>query len=232
MAVFRVHKTNNYTLIDNNIFRNKNLSSKAIGLLCVMLSLPDDWDYSVEGLTQIRKESKNTINSILRELEVNKYLIRTKVKNDKGVFITCTYDIYEQPYLKNPDMENPYLKKPYMENCNQLNTNILNTNKSNTNKRFIKPTIDEISKYCDERHNGINANAFYDFYESKNWMIGKNKMKDWRACVRTWEQRQNKKPKIIPKWFNQNIQDQGLVSEKDEDFEDFIKEFRNEEKSK
>ena len=63
-------------------------------------------------------------------------------------------------------------------------------------------------------------------------MIGKNKMKDWRACVRTWEQRQNKKTKIIPQWFNQNIQGPGLVSEKDEDFEDFIKEFRNEEKSK
>ena len=60
-------------------------------------------------------------------------------------------------------------------------------------KNFIKPTIEEIQEYCTERHNGINANAFYDFYESKNWMVGKNKMKDWKACIRTWEQRQPKK---------------------------------------
>jgi hypothetical protein len=56
-------------------------------------------------------------------------------------------------------------------------------------KKFQKPTIDEINEYCIERKNGINANAFYDFYESKDWMVGKNKMKDWKACIRTWEQR-------------------------------------------
>lgn len=56
-------------------------------------------------------------------------------------------------------------------------------------KVFVKPTTEEIQKYCDERNNGINAEAFYDFYESKNWYVGKNKMKDWKACVRTWEQR-------------------------------------------
>lgn len=55
--------------------------------------------------------------------------------------------------------------------------------------KFVKPTIDEIENYCIERKNGINANAFYDFYESKNWYVGKNKMRDWKACVRTWEQR-------------------------------------------
>ena len=62
---------------------------------------------------------------------------------------------------------------------------------------FKKPTIEEIQKYCHERNNGINANAFYDFYESKDWYVGKNKMKDWEACIRTWEQR-NKKDN--PEW--------------------------------
>ncbi len=55
--------------------------------------------------------------------------------------------------------------------------------------RFIKPTIEEIASYCKERNNGINANNFFDFYESKGWMVGKNKVKDWKACVRTWESR-------------------------------------------
>ena len=68
-------------------------------------------------------------------------------------------------------------------------------------KRFVKPTIDEIKDYCLERKNGINANAFYDFYEAKDWMVGKNKMKDWKACVRTWEQR-NKEEKKSSKDFD------------------------------
>ena len=75
-------------------------------------------------------------------------------------------------------------------------------------KKFIKPTIEEIEEYCKERKNGINANVFYDFYESKNWYVGKNKMKDWKACIRTWEQRSNKNKTIeknVPDWFNKEI---------------------------
>lgn len=60
-------------------------------------------------------------------------------------------------------------------------------------KKFVKPTIEDIQDYCLERKNGINANAFYDFYESKDWMVGKNKMKDWKACIRTWEQRDKRR---------------------------------------
>ena len=75
-------------------------------------------------------------------------------------------------------------------------------------KKFVKPTIDEIKDYCLERNNGINANAFYDFYESKNWYVGKNKMKDWKACVRTWEQRDKKEnPKDFkrPSWLDMDL---------------------------
>ena len=63
--------------------------------------------------------------------------------------------------------------------------------KDNINKRvrFVPPTIDEVQAYCSERNNGIDAQTFIDFYSSKDWMIGRNKMKDWKACVRTWEKR-------------------------------------------
>ena len=57
------------------------------------------------------------------------------------------------------------------------------------NKRFIKPTVEQIQEYCNKRHNGINAQSFYDFYESKGWLVGKTPMKNWEAAVRTWEQR-------------------------------------------
>ena len=71
-------------------------------------------------------------------------------------------------------------------------------------KNFTKPTIEEIQAYCDERNNGINANAFYDFYESKNWYVGKNKMKDWKACIRTWEQREKKDTSKKKKWYEED----------------------------
>jgi predicted phage replisome organizer len=64
-----------------------------------------------------------------------------------------------------------------------------------TPKRFIKPTVEEIRTYCNERNNGIDPERFFDFYESKGWLIGKNPMKDWKAAIRTWEQRDNPKPK-------------------------------------
>jgi len=77
---------------------------------------------------------------------------------------------------------------PLVKNLKDNNINI-NNNTTYSNK---KPSIDEIKEYCLERNNDIDAEQFYDFYESKNWYVGKNKMKDWRACVRTWEKRQVK----------------------------------------
>ena len=74
------------------------------------------------------------------------------------------------------------------------------------NKRFIKPSIEEIENYCKERNNKINASAFYDFYESKGWKVGNQSMKNWKACIRTWEQR-NKKQEKVPKWFDKEIQE-------------------------
>lgn len=88
-----------------------------------------------------------------------------------------------------------------------VNNNVLESNKrviGEKEKTFKKPTIDEIADYCDERDNNINANEFYDFYESKGWMIGKNKMKDWKACIRTWEKRNNISNlnlDNVPEWF-------------------------------
>lgn len=66
---------------------------------------------------------------------------------------------------------------------------------------FKKPTITEIEQYCIERKNGIDAKAFYDFYEVKNWFVGKNKMKDWKACIRTWERRTNNSSSSTQQFF-------------------------------
>lgn len=70
-------------------------------------------------------------------------------------------------------------------------------NKTTTTKRFKKPTVDEIKSYCEERNNTVNAEAFFDYYESKDWMIGKNRMKDWKAAVRTWERNTKKETAVV-----------------------------------
>lgn len=119
--------------MSNYHFKDKNLSLKAKGLLSQMLSLPDDWDYTVVGLCAINKESVGAMNSALKELENNGYLKRAKTQNNKGRF-DYVYDIYENPYMEKPDPENPYMEKPVMENLAQLNTNKLNIKKQNTNK--------------------------------------------------------------------------------------------------
>ena len=85
-------------------------------------------------------------------------------------------------------------------------------------KKITKPTVEEIQQYCNERNNGINANAFYDFYESKNWYVGKNKMKDWKACIRTWEQRQNEnntKKEIVPEWLHKEYKTNEKLTEEE-----------------
>lgn len=91
-----------------------------------------------------------------------------------------------------------------VNNNNTTNNNTYNNIKEKSIKRkFDKPAIEQIKEYCIERNNGINAEAFYDFYESKNWYVGKNKMVDWKACVRTWEQRQKTKTKTSTDRMNE-----------------------------
>lgn len=202
MAVIRVNKNKNYTIMSNYHFRDKNLSLKAKGLLSQMLSLPDEWDYSVDGLVAINKESKTAIQSTLKELEKCGYLVRTKT-HDKYGRINYVYDVYEEPCKETPRTENPITVNPCTESMPQLNTNKsntkeLNTNKQNTknkgettqkpkNKKFVVPSVEEVKAYCEERKNGIDPERFVDYYEARGWMIGKNHIKDWKACVRTWE---------------------------------------------
>ena len=96
MAVIRVQKTENYTVMSNHHLRNMQLSLKAKGLVSLMLSLPPEWDYSVAGLVSICKESHTSVRSALKELEEHKYLIRERKNSEKGYFV-YEYTLYEIP---------------------------------------------------------------------------------------------------------------------------------------
>lgn len=135
MAVMRVNKTGDYTVISNTHFREKDMSLKAKGLLSLMLSLPDDWDYSIAGLVTLSKDGKDSVMNALTELEQFKYLNRSRVTNEKGQFAGYVYDIYEKPYFDTPQEDIPYAGNPNTDNPPQLNTKTSNTEKLTTKKK-------------------------------------------------------------------------------------------------
>lgn len=133
MSVVRVHKNKNFTVMSNYHFKEKGMSLKAKGLLSLMLSLPDTWNYSVSGLVTLSKDGKDSVMSALAELEKFGYLERERITNEKGQFAGIEYHIYEEPQEEkpiavNPIEENSTLEKPTAEKRNQLNTNPLITN--------------------------------------------------------------------------------------------------------
>lgn len=150
MAVCRIEKTRDYTVMANHHLRNKALSLKAKGLLSLMLSLPEDWDYTVKGLAYICKDGIDSINGTIKELEEQGYVIRKRLRNDKGQLTTTEYTILEQPQSldtsksppkrENPILDNPILEKPIqeipkqgepiLEEPHQLNTYLQTKDKS------------------------------------------------------------------------------------------------------
>ena len=142
MAVFRIERTHDYTVMSNHHLRNHKLSLKAKGLLSMMLSLPDDWNYTTRGLAKICKEGVDAIGGALRELESAGYIVRHQMRDRQGRISDTEYVIYEQPRPKQPetpqpdtaepDTENPYLGSPDTEKPVELNIKKSNTQKQNT----------------------------------------------------------------------------------------------------
>lgn len=143
MAVIRVNKTADYTIMSNRHFKEKEMSLKAKGLLSMMLSLPDCWDYSISGLVAICKENESAIKSTLNELKRFGYLVVTKrMPNEtESGRIEYEYNIYEQPQDKQQEekqeVENLCVENQGVENQGQLNTNLSNTNNKNTDNKKI-----------------------------------------------------------------------------------------------
>ena len=134
MAVFRIEKTRDYTIMSNHHLRNTELSLKAKGLLSMMLSLPEEWNYTTRGLAAICKEGTDCIGSALKELEKTGYIVRNRLRDNKGKIVDVEYVIYETPRKPDPahpheespdadcpDTENPDMDNPRLESQPQLN---------------------------------------------------------------------------------------------------------------
>ena len=155
MAKYRVERTKDYTVMSNCHLRDTSLTLKAKGLLSMMLSLPDEWNYTTRGLASICKEGVDAIGKTLRELENAGYIVRRQLRNAAGKISDTEYVIYEQPqkpdttspdtenpdtalpdtenpYLDNPDTAKPDTEQPDTENRAELNIDISSKEKTST----------------------------------------------------------------------------------------------------
>ena len=161
-TIIRVEKNRNYTVMSNEFLRNRELSLKAKGLLAVCLSLPDTWDYSINGLVAICKESITAVRNAMKELEEHGYMKINKLQNEKGHFY-YEYVIFETPhtgflYVDNADMDKLPMENPVVGNQGQLNTNQLSTEEVSTN---------ELNLYIEERVNPQLFDAFKNYLEMR-----------------------------------------------------------------
>ncbi len=195
MSTFKVERNTGYTVMSNHHLRNKNLSLKAKGLLSQMLSLPDDWDYTLRGLAFINKESIDAIRTAVLELEKAGYITRQQGRDEKGKLSAIEYTIYEYPQeqkpclenpntdsepsldypcLENPNTDNPITEKPTSENPTQINKDkrkkdILNTDVSNTHSFPFIPVSHENrnSRRLEKKRNEMNEiNKYRDLIKS------------------------------------------------------------------
>ena len=202
MSKIKIDKKENFTQMDNHAIRNKDLSCRALGLMLFMWSLHPDWDFSVEGLTKVRKEGRDAIRAMLKELEEHGYLVRQKTR-DRGRF-SYDYNLIEVPKTEKPCTEKPCTEKPTQYNTTTSNTLIINTKnkdigdsqdsppppKKKPKKKFVPPTVGDVRDYCNKKqYRHVNPENFVNFYGSKNWMVGKNKMSNWKLAVAGWEGR-------------------------------------------
>ena len=146
MAVIRVEKNRNFTTMSNVHLRDTNLSLKAKGLLSICLSLPDSWDYSVNGLTAICKEGRDAVLTTLQELERLGYVFREQTRTPDGRMGKSAYVIYESPeenprlglpQTEKPTTDNPTTEKPQTGNSGQSNTNQRNTDRNNNRENKV-----------------------------------------------------------------------------------------------
>ena len=173
MAVFRIEKTRDYTVMANHHLRNTKLSLKAKGLLSLMLSLPEDWDYTTKGLAKICKDGVDSICSTVNELEEHGYVIRERIRNAKGQLTDIQYTILEQPKppqpgqgkpkQENPVLDSPVLGTPKQEEPEQGNPSQLNTKKSSNQGLNTDLSNTEVS-------NPIQSNPYEDELQAADGM--------------------------------------------------------------
>ena len=196
---------------DNNLKANSKLLYAEITALCNMNA---ECFATNRYFANLYGKSKGAISGWISELVKNGYIKVHYVYKYGSKEIQYRYITILKGGIK--ENHNTLLKKTVKNNTTNTNNTI-----DNNKGRFIKPILSEVEDYCIKRNNNIDAEAFVNFYESKGWMVGSNKMKDWKACVITWEKREKKKPQTMSK-IHQHLQKNINVKKK------LLKKFENE----
>jgi len=202
-------KPNYYAIIPAEVRYSKALTPNAKLLyaeITALCNMNGKCTASTEYFCRLYEVSRGAVQNWLKMLDDNGYINRTVI------YKQGTKQIMHR-YINLKD------KGSIKISTDNTNINITNTNLTDSNKKalFKKPTLDEVKNYCILRKNNIEAESFIDFYESKGWQIGKEKMKSWKACVRTWESREKNNPKSNSKGMSkihQHLQKNINVKEK------------------
>ena len=184
-------KPNYYAIIPAEVRYSKALTPNAKLLyaeITALCNMNGKCTASTQYFCRLYEVSRGAVQNWLKMLDDNGYIDRTVIYRQGSREIMHRYI----------NLKDKGSVKIMTDNTN---INITNTNLTDSNKKafFKKPTLDEVKNYCILRKNNIEAEAFIDFYESKGWQIGKETMKSWKACVRTWESREKNKPKTMSK---------------------------------
>lgn len=190
MAVFRVEKTKDFTIMSNHHLRNPKLSLKAKGLLSLMLSLPEDWDYTTKGLAQICKEGVDSIGTALKELERYGYLTRRRLRCENGQLGDIEYTIHETPAEVSGESVSPKRENPEQVNPEQVNSgqeNPKQTKPGQENPRQEKPVqLNTNIQKTDELSTKISRTnlSIYPSSEDTDGMDGSDLVKVYRKIIR------------------------------------------------
>ena len=183
-------KPSYYAIIPAEVRYSKTLTPNAKLLyaeITALCNMNGKCTASTEYFCRLYEVSRGAVQNWLKMLDDNGYIDRTVIYKQGSKEIMHRYINLKDKGSINISTDN-------------TNINITNTNLTDSNKKafFKKPTVEEVHQYCNERKNKVCADAFIDFYESKDWMVGSNKMKNWKACVRTWEKRENRNNNTLP----------------------------------
>ena len=214
MAFLRKEHKENYTCISNDVFKS-DLSLKARGMLCTMLSLPDDWEFSENGLQAILKDGQTSVRSAIKELEAAGFLSRTRERDESGRMGRCVWVVCDYPRFENPSMDTPSLDKSNWDNEPQLSTKEQSTNESSTNKSSTKKeTRRKYGEYSnvlltDSDMQKLKAEFPTDWEERierlSYYMESKGKTyKNHLATIRNWARKDGQSPSQQPRRAQEN----------------------------
>ena len=195
MPILRHNHEQEFTILPNSLIRNPELSLRDVGLLCYMLSLPPDWEFSINGLDAvIRQNGLSSVKTGLKALEKIGYLRRTQVRGADGRILYWQWTVSDVPMME-PEADFPQVENPQVENHLQTKniSNKVNTNKEKREQKAPTiPGLQDVKAYIQENGLSVNAEQFYDYYTARGWMLSGTQIVDWTALLRNWERRERK----------------------------------------